>query len=234
MPLTDTDLHAAGFTRPLLLQEGAAFRADYQGMQVIGWLTTSLDYEGDCPVIVADVIAPRPHGRPDREWPEGLWSEAVADKTVAFYAFADLPHVTDRTKLGTSRGYERTDEETRRAWEEAQAAEDARDVAKAQEVLAKIESGETRLVAGEELSERLAAIREPAPLRVEKGARVLIPNGEHVLQLVRVIDISAGGNLLCTAPSIDTPDNAIRVEYPRLVPVPFWVRPTAVVEVLPA
>lgn len=121
--LKDTDLHALGFTRVLLLNEGAAFRADYEGYQVVGW-PTPRHWQRDCPDIIADVIAPRrmafEGGNGSRAWPdvEPHITGNTNTGTLVYVRLLDFP-ILDRTKLGTTvnpatgeNTYERSDAET--------------------------------------------------------------------------------------------------------------------------
>lgn len=122
-PLTDSDLHAAGFTRVLLLNEGAAFRADYEGHQYLGWTLP-------CPDVVADVIAPRrmawEGGSGARQWPKAtVYDNMAGGQIVACIRLMDLPASFDRTKLGTTTNlatgentYERSDAETMAAYQQ--------------------------------------------------------------------------------------------------------------------
>jgi hypothetical protein len=86
------------------------FRADKDGWQVVGWAANEQGAYDSCPVNFADIIAPRPHGNPQRSWPiMAPWryeSDDADEVWIWYYRLADLPHITERWRLGTTRGPE--------------------------------------------------------------------------------------------------------------------------------
>jgi hypothetical protein len=137
MTLRDADLYAAGFTRLLLHHDTTTdpprvgFRADKDGWQVVGCSipgdeSVSSGYKTNFPESMADIIAPRRSpitgGDGSRDWSHTerkvMGSFAGTRQDIAFFRLAELPHITERWRLGTTRGpdgsltYERSDTET--------------------------------------------------------------------------------------------------------------------------
>jgi hypothetical protein len=267
MTLRDADLYAAGFTRLLLIHDTTTdpprvgFRADKDGWQVVGCSipgdeSVSSGYKTNFPESMADIIAPRRSpitgGDGSRDWSHTerkvMGSFAGTRQDIAFFRLAELPHITERWRLGTTRGpdgsmpYERSDEETMRDWQEKQVKPNkyadaaGNSVGTAKEWVDSWNEGlEAKPGNAEQSSENrtpdegrpltdrpadplfMLSQSTPAAPRVKVGDRVLAERGT-LLGEATVAEITKGGNVRV----FEEPG-----EYG------FWVRPSAVVEVLP-
>lgn len=217
--LTDKDLYAAGFTRLLLQHDTTTdpprvgFRADKDGYQVVGWEADAFRSYVACPQNMQDIIAP------NRKWPAGLLR---VEGDVCWYRLADLPHITERWRLGTTRGpdgsltYERTDEETVAHYLQGLEAKPG----------AAEQSSEHRTPnEGAQMVSTDPRDAPAAPRVIEKGMRVLVryQRDENTLADSYVREVTPGGNVYVTAWESRRNDN----------PYSQWIAPEGVVEVLP-